>query len=75
MAASNREDFAELSRFVREGGLLVRRRGYYTIKIGTAVFALGVLAAVAVVVGDSWWNSGRGGRPGVRPHPAGLHRP
>ncbi len=57
-AAANREDFAELSRTVREGGLLVRRRGYYAIKIGTAVLALAVLATIAVLVGDNWWNLG-----------------
>jgi fatty acid desaturase len=55
-AAANREDFAELSRSVREGGLLARRRGYYTVKIGTAIIALGILAATAVVLGDTWWS-------------------
>jgi fatty acid desaturase len=57
-AATNREAFAELSRNVREGGLLVRRRGYYAIKIGTAILALVVLASIAVVLGDSWWSLG-----------------
>jgi fatty acid desaturase len=56
MAAAHREDFAELSRSVREGGLLVRRRGYYTIKIGTSVLALVLLVGLAVVIGNSWWN-------------------
>jgi fatty acid desaturase len=52
----HREDFAELSRTVRERGLLARRRGYYAIKIGTTVGALGALVAMAVVIGNSWWN-------------------
>jgi len=54
--ASSREDFAELSRKVRAGGLLIRRRGYYTAKIATSVGALCVLGGLAVSIGDSWWN-------------------
>jgi fatty acid desaturase len=57
-AASNREDFADLSRSVREGGLLVRRRGYYAIKIGLSIVALVALASTAAVLGNSWWNFG-----------------
>ena len=55
-AVSNREDFAELSRTVRAEGLLTRRRGYYGVKIGLTVGALGLLAVAAAVVGNSWWN-------------------
>jgi fatty acid desaturase len=55
-AESRREDFAELSRRVREGGLLSRRRGYYVVKIGCTLGALLVLAVAAVVIGNSWWN-------------------
>ena len=54
--ASHSEDFAELSRAVRDRGLLLRRRGYYTTKIATTVGALGVLIALAILVGNSWWN-------------------
>ncbi len=56
--AVGREEFAELSRRVRDGGLMVRRRGYYPVKIGTTVGAMLLLAAAAVVVGNSWWNLG-----------------
>ncbi|HEX4219094.1 MAG TPA: hypothetical protein VHZ02_12030, partial [Acidimicrobiales bacterium] len=56
MALSNREDFAELSRQVRDRGLLGRRRGYYTIKIAATIGGLGATIAAVVVVGDSWWN-------------------
>ncbi len=55
-AASHREDFAELSRQVRAEGLLTRRRGYYWVKIGSAVAALGLLALAAALLGNSWWN-------------------
>ncbi len=55
-AASNREDFAELSRTVRAQGLLTRRRGYYGVKIGLTVGALAMLGSAAAVVGNSWWN-------------------
>jgi fatty acid desaturase len=54
--ASYSDDFAELSRTVRERGLLLRRRGYYTTKIATTVGALAALVAVAIVLGNSWWN-------------------
>jgi fatty acid desaturase len=53
---ANRQEFAELSRQVRDGRLLARRRGYYAIKIGTTVGALAALVVTAVIVGNSWWN-------------------
>ena len=53
---TNREDFAELSRRVRQSGLLARRRGYYGVKIGTTIGALFVLTGAAVAIGNSWWN-------------------
>jgi fatty acid desaturase len=56
ITASNREDFAELSRQVRAEGLLTRRRGYYSVKIGLTVGALGALAGAAAFLGNSWWN-------------------
>jgi fatty acid desaturase len=56
VGVANRQEFAELSRQVRDGDLLARRRGYYTIKIGTTVGALVALVVTAVIVGNSWWN-------------------
>ncbi len=53
---SNGEDFAELSRLVRDSGLLAPRRAYYGIKISLTIAALSTLIAIAVVVGDTWWN-------------------
>ena len=55
-AVSNREDFAELSRTVRDRGLMTRRRGYYGIKIGATIGALVVLGVIVVLIGNSWWN-------------------
>ncbi len=55
---SNREDFAELARQVRDRGLLGRRRGYYAIKIAATITGLGLLVAGAILVGNSWWNLG-----------------
>jgi fatty acid desaturase len=54
-AVSSREDFAELSRQVRDGGLLARRPAYYVVKLATSVGALAAVAAVTVLVGDTWW--------------------
>jgi fatty acid desaturase len=54
-SASRREDFAELSRQVREDGLLARRGGYYGAKIAISLAALVAVAVLAVLVGNSWW--------------------
>lgn len=49
-------DFKELTRRVQEAGLLRRSYGYYWSKlIGVTVAGLAV-AAVFVLVGDSWWQ-------------------
>jgi len=56
LSLSNREDFAELSRQVRDRGLLARRQGYYAIKIAATIAGLGVMFAAAIMVGNSWWN-------------------
>ncbi len=49
-------EFAELSRSIREAGLLSRRHGYYLVKV---VANLAVFAGAWVVfgyLGDSWWQ-------------------
>ncbi len=56
IGASKREDFAELSRRVRERGLFRRRGGFYTLRIPASVAALVVLAVIAVILGNSWWT-------------------
>jgi fatty acid desaturase len=53
---STGSDFARLSRRINEAGLLKRRPGYYTVRIGLlAACYLGGLAAF-VALGDSWWQ-------------------
>ncbi len=48
--------YAELSRRIKEAGLLDRRRGYYALAIA-ALGGLLVAALVAfVLIGDSWWQ-------------------
>ena len=73
--ATGRDDFAELSRKVRDGGLMVRRRGYYAVKIGATVIALFALGATALLLGNSWWNLVVAVGHGLRARPTRLHRP
>ncbi len=49
-------EYAELSRLVRQAGLLRRRTRYYTWNILLTVGALAGGWAVFVVVGNSWWT-------------------
>jgi fatty acid desaturase len=49
-------DYAELSRQVKEAGLLERRSGYYAWKIPLTIGLLAAGWAVFVVVGNSWWQ-------------------
>ena len=53
--ASGRTEFAELSRRVRERGLLARRGGYYAVKIPIVVAGLAAVVATVIAVGNSWW--------------------
>jgi fatty acid desaturase len=47
--------YAELSRQVREAGLLTRRPGYYIWKIAITVAAMAAGWTAFVLVGNSWW--------------------
>ena len=49
-------EYAELSRLVREAGLLHRRTRYYTWKIVMTVGALAAGWVAFVIVGKSWWT-------------------
>ena len=49
-------DYAELSRLVRQAGLLVRRRGPYVWRITITATLLAAGWTVFVLVGDSWWQ-------------------
>jgi fatty acid desaturase len=49
-------EYTQLSRQIKQAGLLDRRRGYYTAKL---ILNLGLLAAggaALVALGDSWWQ-------------------
>ena len=49
-------DFAELSRRVKDAGLLARRPGYYAAKIGLTAALLAAGWAAFVMLGESWWQ-------------------
>ena len=49
-------EYAELSRQVKDAGLLERRPGYYAWKIAVTVWLLAAGWTVFVVVGNSWWQ-------------------
>jgi fatty acid desaturase len=55
-AAQRGSEYAQLSRQVRQAGLLERRCGYYIWKISATVVLLAAGWAAFVVVGDSWWQ-------------------
>ena len=49
-------EYAELSRLVKDAGLLERRPGYYAWKIAVTIGLLAAGWTVFVVVGNSWWQ-------------------
>ncbi|MEU4743242.1 acyl-CoA desaturase [Actinosynnema sp. NPDC023658] len=49
-------DFAELSRLVKQEGLLDRRIGFYIAFLVGVLAAFGLTAAAVVLIGDSWWQ-------------------
>jgi fatty acid desaturase len=51
-------EYAQLSRQVKQAGLLERRPGYYIWKIAATVVLLAAGWAAFVLVGDSWWQLG-----------------
>ena len=51
-------DYAQLSRQIKQAGLLKRRPGYYIWKIAATAAALAAGWAAFVLVGDSWWQLG-----------------
>jgi fatty acid desaturase len=48
--------YAELSRQVKEAGLLERRPGYYSRKIAVTIAMLAAGWAAFVLLGNSWWQ-------------------
>ena len=49
-------EYAQLSRRIKQAGLLERRPGYYAWKIALTTVALAAGWTAFVVVGDSWWQ-------------------
>ena len=55
-ATGPRSDYAQLSRTVKEAGLLRRRPVYYSLKIGLNLVLLAAGWAAFAVLGRSWWQ-------------------
>ena len=49
-------EYAELSRQIKNAGLMARRPGYYLWKIASTVGLLAAGWAIFVVLGNSWWQ-------------------
>jgi fatty acid desaturase len=49
-------DFAELSRLVKQQGLLDRRIGFYITFLVGVLAAFGLTGVAMVLIGDSWWQ-------------------
>jgi fatty acid desaturase len=49
-------EYAELSRRVKDAGLLNRRRGWYVGHIAASVAAFAGVWVAVVLLGDSWWQ-------------------
>jgi fatty acid desaturase len=55
-AVPSGSQYAQLSRQIKEAGLLERRTGFYIRKIAVTAAALATGWVIFVVVGDSWWQ-------------------
>src|SRR5215472_8096839 len=51
-------EYAELSRQVKQAGLMERRSAYYAWKIAVTIGMLAAGWTAFAVVGDSWWQLG-----------------
>ncbi len=49
-------EYTQLSRQIKQAGLLNRRRGWYAAKIGTNLALLGAGWAALAILGQSWWQ-------------------
>jgi fatty acid desaturase len=49
-------EYTQLSRQIKEAGLLDRRRGWYATRIGLNLALLAAGAAAFAILGDSWWQ-------------------
>ena len=55
-ATGRGSDYADLSRTVRRGGLMKRRPGYYTLKVGGNLLLLAGGWTAFALIGRSWWQ-------------------
>jgi fatty acid desaturase len=55
---SRGSDYAQLSRQIRQAGLLERRPGHYAWRIAVTLTLLAACWAAFVLVGNSWWQLG-----------------
>ncbi|MFE9443601.1 fatty acid desaturase family protein [Streptomyces sp. NPDC006602] len=53
---SRGSDYAALSREVRQSGLLKRRPGYYSLKVGGNLLLLAAGWTAFALIGESWWQ-------------------
>ncbi|MFL6219466.1 MAG: fatty acid desaturase family protein [Actinomycetes bacterium] len=49
-------EYTQLSRQIKQAGLLERRRGWYAARIGLNLALLAAGGAAFVILGDSWWQ-------------------
>jgi fatty acid desaturase len=49
-------EYAQLSRQIKQAGLLDRRHGYYTAKLGLNLVLLAAGGAAFAILGESWWQ-------------------
>ncbi|MFL6295757.1 MAG: fatty acid desaturase family protein, partial [Actinomycetes bacterium] len=49
-------EYTQLSRQIRQAGLLERRRGWYGARIGLNLVGLAAGWVVFAIVGESWWQ-------------------
>jgi len=55
-AAPRGSDYADLSRQIKDAGLLERRPASYVLRIGAALAMCVVAVAAFALIGDSWWQ-------------------
>ena len=56
MAAGRWSEYTQLSKQIKQAGLLERRRGWYVAKIGVNLVLLAAGWAGFVIIGASWWQ-------------------
>jgi fatty acid desaturase len=49
-------EYTQLSRQIKQAGLLERRRGWYGVRIGVNLALLAAGLAAFVIIGESWWQ-------------------